>query len=43
MKGVWTKGPCVEWCHLAELACPHLQASRKDDYAGLPSFRCTGM
>ncbi|KRZ61970.1 hypothetical protein T02_4363, partial [Trichinella nativa] len=39
--GIWRRPPCPLWCHLVELACPHMSVRRRSDYAGLPSFRCT--
>ncbi|CDW57902.1 hypothetical protein TTRE_0000620201 [Trichuris trichiura] len=38
--GIWRLPLCVHWCHMVELACPHLSVRRRYDYAGLPSFRC---
>ncbi|KFD72904.1 hypothetical protein M514_00043 [Trichuris suis] len=40
--GIWRLPLCDHWCHMVELACPHLSVRRRYDYAGLPSFRCAG-
>lgn len=34
---------CKTWCDYAQLACPHLTATKAGDYAGHPSFQCTGV
>uniref|UniRef100_A0A915L4S7 Uncharacterized protein n=1 Tax=Romanomermis culicivorax TaxID=13658 RepID=A0A915L4S7_ROMCU len=47
---VMVKRPCIEWCELVELACPHVTPSKKHhgikkdlEHAGLPSFRCRAL
>uniref|UniRef100_A0A914WRS6 Uncharacterized protein n=1 Tax=Plectus sambesii TaxID=2011161 RepID=A0A914WRS6_9BILA len=38
---LYTFEPCKTWCDYAQLACPHLTATKAGDYAGHPSFQCT--
>jgi len=38
----WKYKPCLNYCEITELYCPHLKNTDTDDYAGLPTYRCSG-